>query len=77
MSTKTIEVDDETYEALCQQKAPDQSISELIKARFARRFTAADFLRAAAEARISDETLDAVDELIRTRSESPATAADQ
>jgi predicted CopG family antitoxin len=76
MSTKTIEVDTEAYEALTRQKAPDQSFSDLIKSRFGQRFTAAEFLRAAAEARISKETLDAVDELIRARGESPATAPD-
>ena len=76
MSTKTIELDTEAYEALSRQKGPDQTFSELIKSRFGRHVTVADFLHAAAEAGISEETLDAVEELIRTRGESPATAAD-
>jgi hypothetical protein len=37
----------------------------LIKSRFGRHVTVADFLCAGVAARISEETLDAVDELIR------------
>jgi predicted CopG family antitoxin len=76
MGTRTIELDAEAYEVLAREARPGETFSEVIKSRFGRRVTAADLLRAAAEARISEETLDAVDELIRTRGESPATAAD-
>jgi len=76
MTTKTIELDAEAYEALSRQKRPDQSFSELIKARFGRSSTTGDLIAAAAEANVSEETLDAIDEVIRARKESPATAAD-
>jgi predicted CopG family antitoxin len=76
MSTRTIELDAEAYAALSRQKRPDQTFSDLIKARFGRSATAGDLITAAAEAKVSEETLDAIDEVIRARKESPATAAD-
>lgn len=74
MDTMTIELDAEAYEALVRQKGPGQTFSEVIKSRFGRRATAADLRRAAAELELSEETLDAIDEQIRARSENPATA---
>jgi predicted CopG family antitoxin len=76
MGTKTIELDAEAYEALARARGFDQTFSEVIKSRFGRSATAADLKRAAVEAKISAETLDAVDEVIRARKDSPATAAD-
>lgn len=76
MDTRTIELDAEAYEALAREKGPSQTFSDVIKSRFGHRATAADLRRAAAELKISEETLDAIEEQIRARSESPATAAD-
>jgi predicted CopG family antitoxin len=76
MDSRTIELDAEAYEALARQKLPGQSFSEVIKSHFGRRATAADLKQVAARLRISEDTLDAIEEQIRARSESPATAAD-
>ncbi len=76
MGTRTIVLDADAYEALAREARPGETFSAVIKSRFRRRVWTADLLRAAAEARISEETLDAVDELIGTRGESPATGAD-
>ena len=76
MSTKTIELDVEAYEALARQKRPGQTFSDVIKAHFGRPGTVADFLRMASEIKLSEETLDAIEDQIRARRESPATAAD-
>jgi predicted CopG family antitoxin len=76
MDTKTIELDAEAYEALVRQKGPGQTFSEVIKSRFGRRATAADIKRVAAEIKISKDTLDAIEEQIRARGESPASGAD-
>jgi predicted CopG family antitoxin len=76
MDTKTIELDAEAYEALARQKRPGQSFSEVIKSHFGRRAAPADLRQLAAELKISEETLDAIEDQIRARSDSPATAAD-
>jgi predicted CopG family antitoxin len=77
MAVKTIPLDAEAYEALARQKRPGQSFSELIKERFGRRTTAADLLRIAADFKFSEATLDAIEEQIRARSESPVGATDE
>jgi predicted CopG family antitoxin len=76
MDTKTIELDAEAYEALARQKRPGQTFSEVIKSHFGRRATASDLRQLAAELKISEDTLDAIEDQIRARSESPATAAE-
>jgi predicted CopG family antitoxin len=76
MSSRTIELDAEAYEALARQKLPGQSFSEVIKAHFGRRATATDLRQAASRLKISEDTLDAIEAQIRARSESPAIAAD-
>jgi predicted CopG family antitoxin len=75
-STKTIELDAEAYEALARQKQPGQTFSEVIKQHFGRSASMEEFRQLAVELKISEETLDAIEEQIRARSESPATAAD-
>lgn len=77
MAVKTIPLDAEAYEALTRQKRPGQTFSEVIKEHFGRRTTAADLLQIAADFKLSEATLDAIDEQIRARSESPACAADE
>jgi predicted CopG family antitoxin len=76
MDSRTIEVDAEAYETLARQKRPGQTFSDVIKLHFGRRATAADLKRVAAELAISEDTLDAIEEQILARGESPATAAD-
>ena len=60
---KTIELDADAYAALSREKAPDQTFSELIKTRFRSHVTAAELRKAAIEANVSMETLDAIDEV--------------
>jgi len=76
MSTKTIELDAEAYEALAQQKRPGQTFSEVIKQHFGRGASAQELDRLAADLKVSEDTLDAIEAQIRARQESPATAAD-
>jgi putative addiction module component (TIGR02574 family) len=72
MALKRISLDAEAYAALARKKRPDQTFSEVIKAHFGRRTTVADLERALADLHLSEETLDAIDEQIRARSESSA-----
>jgi predicted CopG family antitoxin len=72
---KTIPLDAEAYEALARRRRPGQSFSDLVKERFGGRATAADFKRVAADLKLSEATLDAIDEQIRARGESPAHTA--
>jgi predicted CopG family antitoxin len=72
MSTKTIELDAEAYEALARQKRPGQTFSELIKLHFGRGASADELDQLAAELKVSEDTLDAIEAQIRARQESPA-----
>ena len=76
MSTKTIELDAEAYEVLARQKQPGQTFSEVIKLHFGRSASADELEQLAAELKVSEDTLDAIEAQIRARKESPATAAD-
>ncbi len=73
---KTISLDPEAYAALAREKRKDQSFSEVIKAHFGRRTTGADLEKILADLKVSDATLDAIEEQIRIRSMSPARPAD-
>jgi predicted CopG family antitoxin len=75
MSTKTIELDAEAYEALARRKRPGQTFSEVIKLHFLGG-SADELDELAAELKVSEDTLDAIEAQIRARQESPATAAD-
>jgi len=77
MGARTVKLDEEAYEILSRQKQAGQSFSEVIKGHFGkpRHGTAADLLRNAESYVLSEETLDAVEEQIRSRSQSPARAA--
>jgi predicted CopG family antitoxin len=76
MSTKTIELDAEAYEALTRRRRPGQTLSELIKLHFGRGASADELDQLATELKVSEDTLDAIEAHIRARQESPATAAD-
>jgi len=76
MALKSISLDAEAYEVLAREKGHDQTFSEVIKAHFGRRTTGADLEAALADLRVSEETLNAIEEQIRARSKSPARAAE-
>lgn len=74
MAVKTITIDLEAYEALARHKRKGDSFSRVIKEHFGRRRTGRD-LRAALEGlRLAEDTLEAVDGIIRSRRRSPARA---
>jgi predicted CopG family antitoxin len=75
MSTKTIELDAEAYEALVGQKRPGQTFSEVIKQHFGRGGSVEKLDQLAAELKVSEDTLDAIEAQIQSRREGPATAA--
>jgi len=69
MSTKTIELDAEAYEALDRQKRPGQTFSEVIKQHFGRAAAGSveELDQLAAELKISEDTLDAIEAQIQAR----------
>jgi predicted CopG family antitoxin len=73
--SKAILLDPDAYEALLHEKREDESFSEVIRARFGIRSTAADLRRKTASLGFAEETLDGIDEQIRARSQSPASSA--
>jgi predicted CopG family antitoxin len=74
MAVKTITIDLEAYEALARHKRKGDSFSRVIKEHFGRRRTARDLRDALAELRLSEDTLSALDGVIRSRRKSPARA---
>lgn len=75
MAVKTITIDLEAYELLSRQKGDGLSFSEVIKRHFGPQPTAARFRELLRTARLSEATLDAVDEQIAARRKEPARAA--
>jgi predicted CopG family antitoxin len=67
MAVKTITIDLEAYGLLSRLKQDGRSFSEVIKAHFGRRPTAAAFKATLGRVRLSEDVLDAVDEEIRAR----------
>lgn len=76
MAVKTITIDLEAYEALRRRKGRGQSFSDIIKEHFRNDTTGAVLKRALEELRLDPSTLDAVDELVASRSRDAASAAD-
>ncbi|HEY6210755.1 MAG TPA: antitoxin VapB family protein [Vicinamibacterales bacterium] len=74
MSVKTITIDMEAYGLLSRAKKDNQSFSQVIKAHFGPQPTAGRFLARIRSIRLSDETLDAIDEQVRLRKKEPARA---
>jgi len=72
MVVKTIPLDAEAFKVLARQKRPGQSFSDLVKEHFGRSATVVDFPRIAADLDLSEATLDALEEQIHARGESPA-----
>jgi predicted CopG family antitoxin len=69
----TVELDQEAYDILCRQKRSEQSFSEVIKERLGSELqgTVGDLLQLVKDLEIPDETLDRVEEVIRSRSQDP------
>lgn len=75
MAVKTITIDMEAYGLLSLNKREGQSFSQVIKAQFAPRPTAGRFkaaLRAGTIGALSDETLDAMERIVKARRNDPA-----
>jgi predicted CopG family antitoxin len=74
MAVKTITIDLEAYEALARHKREGESFSQVIKARFGRRRTGRALKELLKEVRISDATLDLVEDAVKARRRSPVRA---
>jgi predicted CopG family antitoxin len=72
MAVKTITIDIEAYDALTRQKKPGQSFSQVIKAHFGPRKTVAAFRRTLRATVVSEHTLKAVEDMVRSRRKSVA-----
>lgn len=71
MAVKTITIDMFAYTLLARTKKEGQSFSDVIKAHFNRPPTVAEFRKVCRTVRLSESTLDAVEEQIRARPDSP------
>jgi predicted CopG family antitoxin len=74
MAVKTITIDLEAYEALSRLKCKGDSFSRVIKKHFARRSTGRDLRSALQDLHIGNDTLETLDEILRSRRRSPAKA---
>ena len=72
MAVKTITIDLEAYEALRRRKRAGQSFSQVIKEHFNAPKTGRDLQAALERFALSPDTLDAVEDAMRRRAESPA-----
>ena len=76
MAVKTITVDLEAYEALRRRKRRGQSFSQVIKEHFDTPKSGRDLQAALGRFALSPDALDAIDDVVRRRGESPAGSAD-
>ena len=68
MAVKTITIDMEAYEALAACKRPGESFSKVIKRTLKDdRYTASNLLKHLNDLSISDDTLDAIEDVITSR----------
>ena len=75
MAVKTITIDMEAYELLSRHKRGGLSFSEVIKQHFGPQPTAARFRELVRSVRLSEATLDGVEQQLAARRKSPARAA--
>ena len=71
MAVKTITIDIEAYETLSRHKRPGQSFSQVIKEKLGPVKTGEGLLRAVKQLRVSGETLEAMERVVRARRKSP------
>ncbi len=76
MAVKTITLDLEAYDILARCKRPGQSFSQVVKERLGSISTTQDLRRALGQVRLSEPTLDTIDDLVRSRAASPARIID-
>lgn len=76
MAVKTIELDDDAYELLSRRRKGTKTFSEVVKEHFERRPTGQDLLDILPELTLSEETLDAIEDLVRARRHDPARPVD-
>jgi predicted CopG family antitoxin len=74
MAVKTITIDMPSYNILSRHKKEGESFSDVIKARFRPLPTVREFRETLKTVRLSEDTLDAIDEIIRDRANHPARA---
>ena len=74
MAVKTITIDMEAYGLLSRHKREGQSFSQVIKSHFGPQPTAGKFLDLVRSIHFEEDTLNAVDELVRRRRLEPARA---
>lgn len=74
MAVKTITIDLEAYEALARHKRAGQSFSQVIKKHFGPQPTVGRFLERLRSVRLSEQALDALDEIVGDRGREPARA---
>jgi hypothetical protein len=72
MAVKTITIDMEAYEALSAAKRANESFSRVIKRRFRPECTASALRAALPSCLVSKETLDRIEDVVRSRRDSPA-----
>lgn len=75
MAVKTITIDMEAYDLLSRHKAKGLSFSQVIKKHFGPQPTAGRFRDLVRSVRLSEATLDAVDQQVAARQDEPARAA--
>ncbi len=74
MAVKTITIDLEAYEALSRLKGKGDSFSRVIKKHFLPRSTGRDLRATLKGLRFGSDTLERLDEIVRSRRRSPAKA---
>ena len=72
MAVKTITIDMEAYGILARRKREGQSFSQVIKAHFGPQPTVGRFRELVKTVRLSEDTLDAIEQQIRDRRKHPA-----
>ena len=71
MAVKTITIDMEAYRTLSRLKKPGQSFSQVIKENWGPVKTGATLITALQEIRVSQDALDAIERVVRSRKKSP------